>query len=114
MQLAGVASIVNGYVCVQQRNNLISAALNGRKRPSRYQSANFTPEDNQPENLIALCTPCHLALHGRTKRSNVSPGQLSRSVSRCGVEVVVPYPCLTTPLMLASKISIAIEGLVRT
>lgn len=40
--------------------------------------ANFTPEDNQPENLITLCTPCHLALHSRAnKRSNVSPGQLS-------------------------------------
>ncbi len=36
-----------------------------------------TPENNQPENLIALCTPCHLALHGRGRRSNVSPGQLS-------------------------------------
>jgi 5-methylcytosine-specific restriction endonuclease McrA len=39
--------------------------------------ANFTPESNQPENLIALCTPCHLALHSRARRSNVSPGQLS-------------------------------------
>ncbi|WP_250126274.1 hypothetical protein [Chroococcidiopsis sp. CCMEE 29] len=39
--------------------------------------ANFTPEDNQPQNLIALCTPCHLALHAKAKRSNVSPGQLS-------------------------------------
>ena len=39
--------------------------------------ANFTPEDNQPENLLPLCTPCHLALHARSKRSNVSPGQLS-------------------------------------
>lgn len=39
--------------------------------------SNFTPEDNTTENLIALCTPCHLAVHGRTKRSNVSPGQLS-------------------------------------
>lgn len=39
--------------------------------------SNFTPEDNTQENLIALCTPCHLAIHGRTKRSNVSPGQLS-------------------------------------
>lgn len=39
--------------------------------------ANFTPEDNQPENLIVLCTPCHLALHSRARRSNVSPGQLS-------------------------------------
>ena len=39
--------------------------------------SNFMPEDNTKENLIALCTPCHLAVHGRTKRSNVSPGQLS-------------------------------------
>ena len=34
--------------------------------------ANFTPEDNQPQNLIPLCTPCHKALHARAKRSNVS------------------------------------------
>jgi hypothetical protein len=38
--------------------------------------ANFTPEDNRPENLIPLCTPCHLALHTR-RRGNISPGQLS-------------------------------------
>ena len=39
--------------------------------------ADFMPESNNAENLIPLCTPCHIALHGRTKRSNVSPGQLS-------------------------------------
>ena len=38
--------------------------------------ANFTPANNQLQTLIALCTPCHLALHARAKRSNVSPGQL--------------------------------------
>ena len=38
--------------------------------------ANFTPEDNRPENLIPLCTACHLAVHTRGK-GNVSPGQLS-------------------------------------
>jgi predicted HNH restriction endonuclease len=38
--------------------------------------ANFTPEDNRPENLIALCIPCHLAIHAQG-HSNVSPGQLS-------------------------------------
>jgi predicted HNH restriction endonuclease len=37
--------------------------------------ANFTPEDNRPENLIALCAPCHLAVH-QTGKGNVSPGQL--------------------------------------
>jgi hypothetical protein len=39
--------------------------------------ANFTPEDNTKENLLALCSPCHLALHALAKRKNVSPGQLS-------------------------------------
>ncbi|MBD2680922.1 MULTISPECIES: HNH endonuclease signature motif containing protein [Nostoc] len=39
--------------------------------------ADFAPENNNFDNLIALCAPCHLALHARTKRSNVSPGQLS-------------------------------------
>jgi hypothetical protein len=38
--------------------------------------ANFTPEDNRPENLIALCAPCHLSIH-QPRRGNVSPGQLS-------------------------------------
>src|SRR5579883_1071697 len=39
--------------------------------------ANFTPEDNRRENLIPLCTPCHLRLHARARgRSNTSPGQL--------------------------------------
>ena len=27
--------------------------------------ANFTPENNQPENLIPLCSPCHLALYAK-------------------------------------------------
>ncbi|KJH69391.1 HNH endonuclease [Aliterella atlantica] len=38
--------------------------------------ANFTPEDNRIENLIALCAPCHLSIH-RGSRGNVSLGQLS-------------------------------------
>jgi hypothetical protein len=37
---------------------------------------NRIPEDNRLENLIALCTPCHLSYHNR-RQSNVSPGQLS-------------------------------------
>jgi len=39
--------------------------------------ANFTPEDNREENLIPLCAPCHLAIHGRGRKGNISPGQLS-------------------------------------
>jgi hypothetical protein len=37
---------------------------------------NRIPEDNRPENLVALCTACHLSYHNRGE-SNVSPGQLS-------------------------------------
>ncbi|WP_071591926.1 HNH endonuclease [Baaleninema simplex] len=37
---------------------------------------NYTPEDNRPENLVALCSSCHLWFH-RNRRGNVSPGQLS-------------------------------------
>src|SRR4028119_1164681 len=37
---------------------------------------NRIPEDNRPENLIALCTACPLSYHNRGQ-SNVSPGQLS-------------------------------------
>ncbi|MEG3440036.1 HNH endonuclease signature motif containing protein [Pannus brasiliensis CCIBt3594] len=34
------------------------------------------PENSDPENLIAVCTPCHLDYH-RGGLGNVSPGQLS-------------------------------------
>ncbi|MBO3461564.1 HNH endonuclease [Aetokthonos hydrillicola Thurmond2011] len=37
--------------------------------------SNFTPEDNRRENLIPLCSPCHIKIHARG-RSNTSPGQL--------------------------------------
>jgi 5-methylcytosine-specific restriction endonuclease McrA len=37
---------------------------------------NRIPEDNRLENLVALCTACHLSYHNRGE-SNVSPGQLS-------------------------------------
>ncbi|HEY9693894.1 MAG TPA: hypothetical protein V6D15_16950 [Oculatellaceae cyanobacterium] len=38
--------------------------------------ANYTPEDNHAENLIPLCTACHLSYHTR-KKSSITPGQLS-------------------------------------
>lgn len=34
------------------------------------------PGNSDPENLVAVCTGCHLQLH-QGRRSNVSPGQLS-------------------------------------
>lgn len=38
--------------------------------------ANYNPEDNRLENLIPLCSPCHLGFHTR-KKGSISPGQLS-------------------------------------
>lgn len=37
--------------------------------------ADFKPENNQLENLIPLCAPCHLRAHS-PRKSNISPGQL--------------------------------------
>lgn len=38
--------------------------------------SDYNPENNSPENLIALCSGCHLAKH-QGRRGNISPGQLS-------------------------------------
>jgi predicted HNH restriction endonuclease len=38
--------------------------------------SNRDPADNRAENLIPLCTPCHLASHAG-RRGNITPGQLS-------------------------------------
>ena len=45
-------------------------------RTLQVHHANYIPEDNRPENLIALCTGCHLSFHNRSQ-GNVVIGQLS-------------------------------------
>ena len=74
---AGDVSIASSSACVQEKNIHPGARSEWTKVTLSTHHANFLPEDNNPENLIVLCTPCHLALHARAKRSNVSPGQLS-------------------------------------
>jgi 5-methylcytosine-specific restriction endonuclease McrA len=37
--------------------------------------ADYDPSNNHPDNLIPLCSACHLWYH-RGGRSNISPGQL--------------------------------------
>ena len=51
-----------------------------RKRTLNVHHRNYQPEDNRPENLICLCTACHLSFHTR-KRGNISIGQLSLDFS---------------------------------
>jgi len=41
--------------------------------------SDYNPENNSPENLIALCSGCHLGKHSR-KRGNVTPGDLSENL----------------------------------
>ncbi|MBP0000920.1 MAG: HNH endonuclease [Cyanobacteria bacterium SID2] len=56
-----------------------TANLSNSERHRRTLSVhhcNYTPEDNRQDNLIALCSGCHLWYH-RNRRGNVSPGQLS-------------------------------------
>jgi hypothetical protein len=64
-----------GRVCLrpgEKRNDL--------SKPRAYNLQvhhwNRDPSDNRPENLVCLCTGCHLSYH-RGGRGNVSQGQLS-------------------------------------
>ncbi len=52
-------------------------SLSERKRfELSVHHSDYNPENNSPENLIALCSGCHLNKHLR-KRGNITPGQLS-------------------------------------
>ena len=46
------------------------------RRKLQVHHSDYDPENNSPENLIALCSGCHLSKHSM-KRGNVTPGQLS-------------------------------------
>jgi hypothetical protein len=70
-------------LCLRAINNASDPANKAARAKSQRCALTLTvhhrnriPEDNRPENLIALCTACHLSYHNR-RQSNVSPGQLS-------------------------------------
>jgi 5-methylcytosine-specific restriction endonuclease McrA len=50
------------------------------QRKLQVHHQDYDPENNSPENLIALCSGCHLSKHSM-KRGNVTPGQLSLFVA---------------------------------
>ena len=66
-----------GVQCIKpgEKTNHLSR---GERMASTLQvhHANYLPEDNRPENLIPLCSGCHLSFHMR-KQGNVPLGQLS-------------------------------------
>ena len=72
-----------GWCCAKCRQQCLKpGTLNSLTKSERcaltlaVHHRNRIPEDNRLENLIALCTACHLSYHNRGQ-SNVSPGQLS-------------------------------------
>lgn len=66
-----------GMQCVKPGED--TKGLNRSERMRRtlvVHHANYIPEDNKSDNLIPLCSGCHLGFHTRRK-ANVPPGQLS-------------------------------------
>ncbi|MBE9039367.1 HNH endonuclease [Oscillatoriales cyanobacterium LEGE 11467] len=65
-----------GMACIQSGEDTSGLSRSDRAiRTLTVHHRNYQPEDNRPENLMALCTGCHLSYHQR-RRGNVSPGQL--------------------------------------
>ena len=58
------------------------------------------PANNNPDNLVALCTGCHLHYH-QGQKGNITPGQLSL---RLEIE-----PQYLTPSIFRQQLSLAID-----
>ncbi|BAQ66883.1 HNH endonuclease [Geminocystis sp. NIES-3709] len=67
-----------GLNCINRDNPIWASLTESEKAKLRLQVHhwNYLPEDNSEENLVALCSDCHLSYH-RGKRGNQSIGQLS-------------------------------------
>jgi predicted HNH restriction endonuclease len=66
-----------GWQCLKPHENTKGLTKSERsKRTLTVHHRNYQPEDNRPENLICLCTACHLSYHTR-QRGNISADQLS-------------------------------------
>ncbi|BAY41818.1 hypothetical protein NIES2111_62140 (plasmid) [Nostoc sp. NIES-2111] len=66
-----------GRVCLRPGEKPDNLTFSERKAHTlQVHHWNRDPSDNRLENLVCLCSGCHLSYH-RFGRSNVSPGQLS-------------------------------------
>jgi predicted HNH restriction endonuclease len=66
-----------GMDCLKPNENTKGLSKSERsKRTLTVHHQNYLPEDNRTENLICLCTSCHLSYHTR-KRGSISVNQLS-------------------------------------
>lgn len=64
-----------GRLCLKPKETL-PEHLKRRAYTLQVHHWNCDPADNRLENLVALCSSCHLTCH-RRGRGNVSPGQSS-------------------------------------
>ncbi len=66
-----------GMQCIKPGDDTLHLTPSERMaRTLTVHHSNYVPEDNRPENLIPLCTGCHLSYHNRGQ-SHITPGQLS-------------------------------------
>ncbi|PSF33917.1 HNH endonuclease [Aphanothece hegewaldii CCALA 016] len=65
-----------GMQCLKPEDDLSQwSKLERRRKTLQVHHWNYDPSDNHPQNLVALCTSCHLMFHCRGQ-SSISPGQL--------------------------------------
>lgn len=66
-----------GMQCLKPQDDVEELTISERrKRTLTVHHSNYKPEDNRLENLIPLCTGCHLSYHSG-KKGNISIGQMS-------------------------------------
>ena len=65
-----------GLQCLKPSDDVSKLSKSERMRKTLVvHHSNYVPEDNRIDNLIPLCSGCHLNFH-KGKRGNVSLGQL--------------------------------------
>jgi hypothetical protein len=70
-----------GLQCLKPNQNTKGLTKSERaKLTLTVHHRNYRPEDNSENNLIALCSGCHLSYHAG-KKGNVTIGQLSLNLS---------------------------------
>jgi predicted HNH restriction endonuclease len=83
-QIADLIKQQSGYCCQKCQLQCLTPGQSyhhlSRKIRSRYtiqvHHRDRQPANNQPDNLIAVCSGCHLFYH-RGRQGNITPGQLS-------------------------------------
>lgn len=65
-----------GLQCFKPSDDVSKLSKSERMRKTlTIHHSNYMPEDNREENLIPLCSACHLSFH-QGKKGNISIGQL--------------------------------------